>query len=737
MPRDAARVTEFLGEIVGAPFPDEESFELRAARRDPRIMGEQARRAFQDLLAGECDTHPVLIVLEDLHWSDTSTLRFLDGALQALGRLPWMVLALSRPEIFDLHPRLWKERNLQEIRLRPLSQRASKRLVQEVLGEGVTEATAARLAEKADGNAFYLEELIRAVAARESPGDDAEDALPETVLAMVQSRLDALDPDARRVLRAASVFGEAFWPSGVARLLGAGMGPQPADGWVDGLVNREVLVRRRESRFAGEEEIVFRHALLREGAYAMLTERDRRIGHALAGAWLEEHGERDPMLLARHFQLGGEEARAGGFYLRAAEHALHGADLEAAVAHAETALVCGVDGETRLACLGMLCETHAYAAEWETAARYATEVTRLAPQGTEPWLKGITAKHAAAYSLGNPHEFLEALFTLMGVDPAPGANGAVVRCLAVSVLVCCFMVQFPLVEGILHRIDALGEPLVASDPVTRGWLELAHAWWETWKTGELGDALAHAEAARRSFESASDRRHALFAQLFLGVVQWNLGMLPEAERELRGIVIGGDDHVVAQARSFYLALVLIDRGALDEAREVVTRRLEGMRGKLQSNELVREAQARWLLGEIARRGGDLEGADREIAASLEALRLSPLDWQLAATSLAGIRLALGRTADAARLAGDVMDAMAGHGGMGQRAANARLVYAECLLARGDAEAAATLEAARADLEARAGRIALPEARRAFLALPEHVRTLALAAELAGGRAGAP
>ena len=69
----------------------------------------------------------------------------------------------------------------------------------------------ARLVERAGGNAFYLEELIRAVA--EGKGD----ALPETVLAMVQAASSALEVDARRVLRAASVFGQAFWRGGVRR----------------------------------------------------------------------------------------------------------------------------------------------------------------------------------------------------------------------------------------------------------------------------------------------------------------------------------------------------------------------------------------------------------------------------------------------------------------------------------------------------------------------------------------
>ncbi len=91
--------------------------------------------------------------------------------------------------------------------------------------------------------------------------------------------------------------------------------------WVAKLAEQEMLIVRPESRFPGERELVFRHALLREGAYAMLTEEDRRLGHRLAGEWLEQHGEGDPMALAGHFERGGDGARAASFYLRAAEQA--------------------------------------------------------------------------------------------------------------------------------------------------------------------------------------------------------------------------------------------------------------------------------------------------------------------------------------------------------------------------------------------------------------------------------
>jgi hypothetical protein len=114
--------------------------------------------------------------------------------------------------------------------------------------------TVKRLVKQADGNAFYLEELIRAVA----EGKDA--ALPDTVLAMVEARLARLPFEARRVLPAASVFGEVCWESGVALLLGGAMTATAVGEWLTRMVEQEVLVARPDSRFLGERELAFRHA---------------------------------------------------------------------------------------------------------------------------------------------------------------------------------------------------------------------------------------------------------------------------------------------------------------------------------------------------------------------------------------------------------------------------------------------------------------------------------------------
>ncbi|HEX2573146.1 MAG TPA: protein kinase, partial [Polyangia bacterium] len=209
------QVGEFLGELAGAPPPVPGPL-LMAARRDPTLMGEELRRALSGWLRAECAARPVVLVLEDLQWGDLPSLKLVDGALGALCDHRLLVMGFGRPEVHELFPGLWAERTLQELRLGPLTRKASESLVRQVLGEVVEQATVEAVVERAAGHAFYLEELIRAVA------EGRDGALPETVLALAQARLDALGGEDRRLLRAASIFGEHFTGQCLIALLGPG-----------------------------------------------------------------------------------------------------------------------------------------------------------------------------------------------------------------------------------------------------------------------------------------------------------------------------------------------------------------------------------------------------------------------------------------------------------------------------------------------------------------------------------
>jgi predicted ATPase len=289
-----AELADRLGELVGARFGDEGG-EAGAARQEQTPLSENTRQAFLSFLRAECAARPVVIALEDLHWGDLPSIKLIDAALGALSDQPLMVLAIARTELHEIFPRLWADRGVQEIRLRKLPRRACEQLVRQVLGDAAEDEALRRLVERSEGHPAFLEELLRAAAAG---GPRVE--TPQAVLAMIQARIERLDPAARRVLRAASIFGETFWRGGVEVLLGGG----EAAAWLTELVEQDVVAVEEGGRFPGDLQLRFRHPLVREAVYGMLTESDRVTGHWLAGQWLEQVGEPDPDVIARHYELG-------------------------------------------------------------------------------------------------------------------------------------------------------------------------------------------------------------------------------------------------------------------------------------------------------------------------------------------------------------------------------------------------------------------------------------------------
>ncbi|HEX8115211.1 MAG TPA: hypothetical protein VF516_46105, partial [Kofleriaceae bacterium] len=508
---------------------------------------------------------PVLLVLEDLHWGDFGTVRFVDTALRDRRDRPWMVLALARPEVLEVFPRLWAERqNVQEIRLQELGRKAGERLVRQVLGDSVGPETLERLVRHAGGNAFYLEELIRAAA------EGKDHALPDTVLAMVETRLARLSVEARRVLRAASVFGEVCWEGGVAALLDGAMTAAAVAEWLERLAEQEVLAVRPHSRVPGERELAFRHALLREGTYATLTEDDKRLGHRLAGTWLEHHGESDPMVLAGHFERGGNGERAAEFYLRAAEQA-HPVllDREATLARAALGLACAPTPPLRIALLGIRCEAAAAVLHLiRDVLADVEEVLRTAPRGTKPWAQAMLAYSETILFAGRTDD-LRALVTLLrDLDPVPEAVTTTALVLLTTI---CMLDAF----GFVADATALEERLAfirsraEREPMVQLWWHTAigmragYAHDDPWRGLQDSDAIQAIHAEARSEVMV------LNMQLFRALNLWYLGAFEAAEQLLRSIAAA--DEAIGPAsslRRLTLAWLLADRGALDPARAV-------------------------------------------------------------------------------------------------------------------------------------------------------------------------
>jgi predicted ATPase len=99
-------VVDFLGELCGVHFPESNNIKLRAARQDPRVMFDQVSQAFLQFVHAEASQRPLMIVIEDLQWCDTLTIKIIGCALSQLRDTPLIVLVLGRPEVTERYPNL-------------------------------------------------------------------------------------------------------------------------------------------------------------------------------------------------------------------------------------------------------------------------------------------------------------------------------------------------------------------------------------------------------------------------------------------------------------------------------------------------------------------------------------------------------------------------------------------------------------------------------------------------------
>jgi predicted ATPase len=284
---------------------------------DRRVLFASAQR-FLEALARE---QPTLVVLEDLHWADESLLELVEGLSARLEDVPLLLLALARPEFLDARPSWARLPTNVTVQLQALTEAHTQDLVRRLLsGAPDREAVAERVEEAAAGNPLFIEEL----AAWLSEGDTANAAgVPANIKTIIAARLDQLPPGERQVILDASVIGDFFW-QGTLEALGS-------DGTlVETLyaLERRGLIRHSPaSRIRGDQELSFKHGLVREVAYATLPKAARRERHAVVARFLEDAAG-DPTayaaILAHHWREAGEAASAADYLLTAADQAGRG-----------------------------------------------------------------------------------------------------------------------------------------------------------------------------------------------------------------------------------------------------------------------------------------------------------------------------------------------------------------------------------------------------------------------------
>jgi class 3 adenylate cyclase len=316
----AAKLAEGLDEFV--PDPAERAY---AGLRLGRLLGVAwagdggSALAREELFAGWrlfferlAATQPVVLLIEDAQYADAGLLDFLDHLIDWTRDLPVYVLVFARPELGQARPGFGAGRNRIMLTLDPLDPVSMDRLV-DALVPGMPTATRAAVSSQAQGVPLFAVETVRSLIDRDIVrpvegvyrlvGDIGELAVPDSLHALLAARLDALDPQVRRLIADAAVLGTTFPVEALIAVSGRDE-PSVRSALAD-LVRREVLRVSADPLSPERGNYQFAQEMLRQVAYDTLSRRDRKTGHLAVAAHLRATfaggGEEMADVIARHY----------------------------------------------------------------------------------------------------------------------------------------------------------------------------------------------------------------------------------------------------------------------------------------------------------------------------------------------------------------------------------------------------------------------------------------------------
>ncbi len=354
-------IVPYLGYLFSIRFSDE--LDEKVKYLPPEALKLQILLSIRRLLLTLAKKQPLILVIEDYHWIDSASLELLEFIFEAPEfyqklQPPLLLICLSRPEkekeCYRTQERL-KNRlgdNFQEIILSPLDERASTRLTYNLLKiPGIPEEFKDKILSKAEGNPFYIEEILRSlidagILVFESgiwhlTSNISFVSIPDTVQAVIASRLDRLESDVKNVLQTASVIGRIFYErvlkyvSGIDNLmLSLYLATLEEFEYIQKLESRklktemEYIPKSKISNLKSEIEYVFRHPLIQEVVYNSLLKKRRkelhnRIGECiekLFAEWLDDFCE----LLSLQYYSAENWVKAYEYSLRSARKAKSG-----------------------------------------------------------------------------------------------------------------------------------------------------------------------------------------------------------------------------------------------------------------------------------------------------------------------------------------------------------------------------------------------------------------------------
>jgi class 3 adenylate cyclase/tetratricopeptide (TPR) repeat protein len=273
----------------------------------PQVRRTRTLDALTRLLLGWAARQPVLVVLEDAHWIDPTTLELIEQCLQRIAAAPVLVLITSRP---DDQPGLPFHPHITRLALNRLGRAGVEAIVARLGGDRLPSATVGTIVARADGVPLYVEELTKAVL------ETDESVIPASLQDSLMARLDR-SPEIKEVAQVASCIGREFDHG----LLAAIVDREDSDlrGALDQLIAAEPVFRQGAPP---EALYIFKHALVQDAAYQSLLKTRRRTLHGRIAEQLESSEGVDPSMLAWHCAAAGLAEKAATYYLLAGQHLL-------------------------------------------------------------------------------------------------------------------------------------------------------------------------------------------------------------------------------------------------------------------------------------------------------------------------------------------------------------------------------------------------------------------------------
>jgi tetratricopeptide (TPR) repeat protein len=547
----------------------------------------QRQRLFEvliDLLKAAASRRPILLVVEDLHWIDPSSDELLGMVVEATTQIPVLTIVTTRNEI----PDHWRHRmHVSEMRLLTLDRSDSLTMIDWICrGQAVPEGAMAAIADRADGLPLFIEDLTKDILEMSAVQGSTELMkthgrrvdIPDTLKDTLMSRLDRLGP-AKQTAQIGAVIGREFSYALLSRV--ADRSDEELNDQIQRLVGSGLVAERRS---AAEVSFEFKHALVRDAAYASLLNRERIALHARIADVLTdtfpETVDKQPEMLAYHLQSAGEINRAIALWVSTAKLSARRSGFIEAIAQLEEAL--------------RLCT-----AQEQTPDRLRLELrVHLA-------LGGIYAEHRGFSSAECGRAYTRALELCRQLGDAPQIVAALSG-----------MGSFEITRGNLPRSRALGEECLhlarrqtSRPPFVMGHLLLGGT---LFLGGQFTAARSHLEQAIRLYEedrSSAKGTQVLYVQdqkatglcylglglTIMGHLDAGLGAAREGVRHARAL---GAIHAMNFSLCYLSGVYLFRRDAA-EALECATQSLElareqGFATWRGASQIVRGSALMWL-----------------------------------------------------------------------------------------------------------------------------------------------